>query len=73
MIRILVPVNETPDWLSYQSEYRCVMPTPELIAWMTEQGYQFRIDWNFEYRDYKRYMLTFKTEAVYIAFMIGWY
>ena len=73
MIRIQVPAADRPEWLSYQSLYRCVMPTPELIEWMAAQGYQFRVDWDFEYRDYKRYMLTFNTEAVYIAFMIGWY
>ena len=60
------------DTLYFETGFEQLHPLPEIIEWMTEQGYKYKVDWNC-LRNNNTYELTFPNKEIAALFSVRWF
>ena len=69
---ITIPDGKVHNWLYYETGFDQLHPTPDIVHWMTEQGYAYGIDWNVNSFTNRNYWITFPNSEIAALFVTRW-
>jgi len=69
---ITIPNGMIHKWLYYGFGFEQLHPHPDIVHWMTEQGYAYGIDWKVNTFTGKGYWIDFPNSEIAALFVARW-
>jgi len=70
--KIVVPDNLLHKWLYYETGFEQLHPHPDIVYWMSEQGYIYNLHWKLHTFRGKGYWIDFPNDEIAALFLVRW-
>jgi hypothetical protein len=69
---IVVPDDMLHKWLYYETGFEQLHPKPDIVYWMSEQGYIYNLHWKLHTATGKGYWIDFPNDEIAALFLMKW-